>query len=364
MENQNIKELEKFIEDFIIQQKMTNKSKNTISSYKNTLYSFLEYISENIEDFELKSIKKSTLLNFFEYKNNTLEKQGDISPNTKKLLFTHLKTFFKYIEDENEEKLYDFSKVFEFKINIPKRLPKGLDEEEKKKLLKYLEDSNSNCENIATYRNSLIVKMFFYCGLRKNEMINLKVSDFIEEDEIYVIYIIGKGNKEREVFIKKSIIDFELNELKENGFNFVCETSTKKLMDGSQVYRMIQSIYNKLNIKASVHDLRHTFAKTLSYQNIDITVIKELLGHSSIQTTAIYTNPSRKRVKSAIMEVFQWAIIIGIQMKTDFIIQKMMEYYNALTMKELAQKIGISQQAISKWKINNSITAIKKNAEN
>lgn len=47
-------------------------------------------------------------------------------------------------------------------------------------------------------------------------------------------------------------------------------------------------------------------------------------------------------------------------MKTDFIIQKMMEYYNALTMKELAQKIGISQQAISKWKINNSITAIKK----
>lgn len=51
-------------------------------------------------------------------------------------------------------------------------------------------------------------------------------------------------------------------------------------------------------------------------------------------------------------------------MKTDFIIQKMMEYYNTLTMKELAQKIGISQQAISKWKINNSITAIKKNAEN
>ncbi|MCT7609165.1 tyrosine-type recombinase/integrase, partial [Aliarcobacter butzleri] len=128
--------------------------------------------------------------------------------------------------------------------------------------------------------------------------------NFIEEDETYVIYIIGKGDKEREVFIKKSIIDFELNELKEKMFRYICETSTGKLMDGSQVYRMIQSIYNKLNIKASVHDLRHTFAKTLSYQNVDITVIKELLGHSSIQTTAIYTNPSRKRIKSAIMEVF------------------------------------------------------------
>ncbi|MCG3707277.1 tyrosine-type recombinase/integrase [Aliarcobacter butzleri] len=256
------------------------------------------------EDFEIKNIKKSTILNFFEYKNEILQKQVEISPNTKKLLYTHLKTFFKYIEDENEDKLYDFSKIFDFKINIPKRIPKGLDESEKEKLLQYLENLNINSENIITYRNSLIIKMFFYCGLRKNEMINLKISDFIEEDETYVIYIIGKGDKEREVFIKKSIIDFELNELKEKMFRYICETSTGKLMDGSQVYRMIQSIYNKLNIKASVHDLRHTFAKTLSYQNVDITVIKELLGHSSIQTTAIYTNPSRKRIKSAIMEVF------------------------------------------------------------
>ncbi len=73
-------------------------------------------------------------------------------------------------------------------------------------------------------------------------------------------------------------------------------------MDGSQVYRMHTIYIYKVKIKASVHDLRHTFAKSLSYKNIDITVIKELLGHSSIQTTAIYTNPSRKRVKSAIKE--------------------------------------------------------------
>ncbi|MCG3686932.1 tyrosine-type recombinase/integrase [Aliarcobacter butzleri] len=304
MKNQSIIEFEEFIKNFLLQLKMTNKSKNTISSYKNTLYAFLDYIVGIFEDFEIKNIKKSTILNFFEYKNEILQKQVEISPNTKKLLYTHLKTFFKYIEDENEDKLYDFSKIFDFKINIPKRIPKGLDESEKEKLLQYLENLNINSENIITYRNSLIIKMFFYCGLRKNEMINLKISDFIEEDETYVIYIIGKGDKEREVFIKKSIIDFELNELKEKMFRYICETSTGKLMDGSQVYRMIQSIYNKLNIKASVHDLRHTFAKTLSYQNVDITVIKELLGHSSIQTTAIYTNPSRKRIKSAIMEVF------------------------------------------------------------
>lgn len=307
MENEKILELQKLTKSFINQLKLTNKSKYTISSYENTLSSFFDYIKHSFSDnneFLINKIKKSDILDFFEYKNNLLEKQGEISPNTKKLLFTHLKTFFKYIEDENEDKLYDFSKTFDFKINTPKRIPKGLDNKEKKQLLQYLETLNSNCENITTFRNSLIVKMFFYCGLRKNEVINLKLSDFIEEDEIYVIYVIGKGNKERELFIKKSIVDFELEELKKANYNYICQTSTGKLMDGSQVYRMIQSIYNKLKIKASVHDLRHTFAKSLSYQNVDISVIKELLGHSSIQTTAIYTNPSRKRIKNAIMEVF------------------------------------------------------------
>lgn len=307
MENEKILELQKLTKSFINQLKLTNKSKYTISSYENTLSSFFDYIKHSFSDnneFLINKIKKSDILDFFEYKNNLLEKQGEISPNTKKLLFTHLKTFFKYIEDENEDKLYDFSKTFDFKINTPKRIPKGLDSKEKKQLLQYLETLNSNCENITTFRNSLIVKMFFYCGLRKNEVINLKLSDFIEEDEIYAIYVIGKGNKERELFIKKSIVDFELEELKKANYNYICQTSTGKLMDGSQVYRMIQSIYNKLKIKASVHDLRHTFAKSLSYQNVDISVIKELLGHSSIQTTAIYTNPSRKRIKNAIIEVF------------------------------------------------------------
>ena len=171
-------------------------------------------------------------------------------------------------------------------------------------LEKYLEKLNTNSNSITDYRNTLIVKLFFYCGLRKQEMINLKISDFVDEDDFFVIYIIGKGNKERELFVKKMLIEFELNELKEKGFDFICKTSTGKIMDGSQVYRMIQSIYNKVKIKANVHDLRHTFAKTLSYNNVDITVIKELLGHSSIQTTAIYTNPSRKRIKSCVSEVF------------------------------------------------------------
>lgn len=304
MKNIETKRLLGYIDNFIIQLKLTNKSKHTISSYKNTLNCFYLYILEDNEDFCLESIKKSIILGFFEYKQNSINKQGELSPNTKKLLYTHLKSFFKYIESENEDKLYDFSKTFDFKINTPKRIPKGLDDKERELLIKYVNNLIIDSNNIIDYRNSLIIKLFLFCGLRKQEMINLKVTDLLDEDdETYSIYLIGKGNKEREVFIKKSLIDLELSELIEKGYVYICQTSSGNLMDGSQVYRMIKSIYIKLGIKASVHDLRHTFAKSLSYKNIDITVIKELLGHSSIQTTAIYTNPSRKRIKSAIKEV-------------------------------------------------------------
>lgn len=305
MEKKAFLELEEMCKKYLNDLKATNKSENTIDSYKNTIKSFISYIKEDYENLLLINTKRSHIIDFFEYKSNNMQKQGEISPNTKKLILTHLKSFFLFIEDESDNNMYDFKKIFEITINTPKRVPKGLSDNEKEKLLLYLNNLNTNSESLIDYRNSLIVKLFFYCGLRKNEMINLKISDLnLENDDVYTLYIIGKGNKEREVFIKKSIIQLEIEELVDNGFIYICETTTKKLMDGSQVYRMLQSIYSKLNIKASVHDLRHTFAKTLVSKNIDITVIKELLGHSSIQTTAIYANPTRTRLKNVVQEVF------------------------------------------------------------
>lgn len=304
MGKSGLSELENMSKSFMSNLKVTNKSKHTIDSYKNTINSFILFIKESFDDFEIKKVKKSTLIEFLEYKNENLKKQGEISPNTKKLLLMHLKSFFKHIEDENYEMMYDFRRLFDINIKVPKRVPKGLTEEEREKLLHYLYELNMNSDKVVDYRNSLITKMFLYCGLRKNEMISLKISDFIEEDDIYNIYVIGKGDKEREVFIKKTHISLELEELKSKNFKYVCETSSKKIMDGSQVYRMLQSIYSKLNIKASVHDLRHTFAKTLAYKDVDITIIKELLGHSSIQTTSIYANPTRKRIRSVLQATF------------------------------------------------------------
>lgn len=305
MENKNdalVKELEKYKKYFLIEQKTTNKSKHTISSYSNTINSFITFISSNEIEISLKSIKRSDIIEFLEFKNETMQKHTEISPNTKKLLITHLKTFFSYIEGESNE-LYDFKKLFEINIKIPTRFAKGLNNDEKTKLIALVEKKYDN--NIVSYRNSLIVKLMVYGGMRREEVSRTSLDDFVldEENNIYTVNIIGKGDKERETYIRKHLIDDELEFLANNNVKYICSTKNDKIMDGSQIYRMIQSLYKQLNIKATVHDLRHTFAKNLAEAGVGITIIQQLLGHSSIQTTSIYLTSTKTSIKNALCNI-------------------------------------------------------------
>lgn len=298
-----LKKLERFKKSFILELKSTNKSKHTISSYSNTISSFIEFIRqyEYLDTITLKNIKKSTIIEFFEYKNENLEKQGEISAKTKVLLLAHLKTFFKHIESESDE-LYDFSKILEIKIVVPKVKPKGLINDEVILLKNYLERIKLDNTYIS-YRNSLIIKLMLCGGLRKQEVIDIKLSDFIYDDklEIYTLTVIGKGRKEREIFIKKYDIEDELDELKRFNNKYLCVTRTDKRMDGSEVYRAVTRIYSKINIKASVHDLRHTYAKRLAESNVPLPILQQLLGHSSLETTSIYLNPTRDNIINSII---------------------------------------------------------------
>lgn len=298
-----LKKLERFKKSFILELKSTNKSKHTISSYSNTISSFIEFMSqyEYLDVITFKTIKKSTIIDFFEYKNEILEKQGEISPKTKVLLLAHLKTFFKHIETESDE-IYDFAKVLDIKIVSPKTKPKGLSSDEVLSLKNYLERLKLDDTYIG-YRNSLIIKLMLCGGLRKQEVIDVMLSDLIYDDklEIYTLTVIGKGRKEREIFIKKSDIEDELDELKRFDNKYLCVTQTGKRMDGSEVYRAITRIYSKINIKASVHDLRHTYAKRLADSNVSLPILQQLLGHSSLETTSIYLNPTRDNIISSII---------------------------------------------------------------
>ncbi|WNL17949.1 tyrosine-type recombinase/integrase (plasmid) [Arcobacter cryaerophilus gv. pseudocryaerophilus] len=301
MLNQNFAlEVERFYGHFVNELKLTNKSKNTIISYNTTIKSFIEFIKQYDKKLNFDNFKKIDLLNFLEYKNIMLEKHTELKMSSKKLYVTHLKTFFSFI-NENLDTDIKLNTIFKLNIKTPARTPKGVENYDVKILENYL--TNLNLNNLLNVRTSLILKILLYSGARRGEILALKIEDFKEDDELYIINTIGKGDKERILYIPLKFIQKEVNYYKNLGINYVATTKHGKVMDGSQIYRFLNNVYKKIGIKYSgAHILRHTFAKAMIAKDLNIVTVKELLGHASIQTTMIYTNPNQKEIQKSYLK--------------------------------------------------------------
>ncbi|MBP6714732.1 MAG: site-specific integrase [Aliarcobacter sp.] len=293
-------EIGRFFQYFVNELKLTNKSKYTIISYNTTIKSFIEFIRQYEKELSFNNFKKIDIMNFLEYKNMVLEKQSELEMSSKKLYITHLKTFFTFI-NENLDTDIKLSTIFKINIKIPKRTPKGVENKDVKLLEEYIK--NLKLDNFLNIRASLILKILLYSGARRGELEALRTDNFIEDNELYVIHTIGKGDKERTLYMPKEYIEKELLYYKINNIKFIASTKSTKIMDGSQIYRFLNNTYKKIGIKYSgAHILRHTFAKSMIAKNVNIVTVKELLGHSSIQTTMIYTNPNQREVQKAYLE--------------------------------------------------------------
>lgn len=286
--------------------KIEKKSKNTISSYMQTYKSFIEFCKQHYKELSFQNLREDDVYAFIEYKSATMNKQGDVATSTANAIISHLKRLFKHIERNAENGLYDFDKVFEdIKLKQPKRAPKGIDEVDLKKLLTYLENLKAK-ETFTNFRNILLFKLMLFAGLRASEAVSLKLSNFSREESLYKISFKGKGDKERTSYIKIDIIEDEIEMLRnvfglqEDGY--ISKTRPGSRMDRIQLSKMVNSIYRRAGVKASgVHVLRHTAAKSLLADGVSIVVVQSLLGHSSIQTTSIYANPTEDIVKRELM---------------------------------------------------------------
>ena len=293
-------EIGRFFQYFVNELKLTNKSKYTIISYNTTIKSFIEFIRQYEKELSFNNFKKIDIMNFLEYKNMILEKQSELEMSSKKLYITHLKTFFTFI-NENLDTDIKLSTIFKINIKIPKRTPKGVENKDVKLLEEYIK--NLKLDNFLNIRASLILKILLYSGARRGELEALRTDNFIEDNELYVIHTIGKGDKERTLYMPKEYIEKELLYYNMNNIKVIASTKSTKIMDGSQIYRFLNNTYKKIGIKYSgAHILRHTFAKSMIAKNVNIVTVKELLGHSSIQTTMIYTNPNQREVQKAYLE--------------------------------------------------------------
>ena len=136
----------------------------------------------------------------------------------------------------------------------------------------------------------------------------MNTPDFIADGEFYKISFFGKGKKHRIVYVLKSDFKDELELFKTKfsiqNSSLIALTSNDTVMDRFQLSDAMKYIYKLSDIKVSgVHILRHTAAKRLLANNVNITVVQSILGHSSIQSTTIYTNPTEEIMRAEMLKV-------------------------------------------------------------
>lgn len=267
-------------------------SENTISAYSLDIDRFFKFCKEEKFVSNLKNISEETVTDFLSYLHKSGNKTNN-QYNSKSLarFISSLKSFFKYLESEKQV----FVNPLE-NIETPKTkriLPDVLSIEEIELMF-----SKPDLSKKLELRDKALMETMYASGLRVSEVINLEISN-IFFNEGYV-RIFGKGSKERIVPIGRTALKFITKYINESRINL----KNKKSFDflflnfrGSKLSRMgILDIIKKhclsAGIKKSVHPhtLRHSFATHLLQGGADIRIIQEMLGHSDISTTQIYTH--------------------------------------------------------------------------
>ncbi|MBQ9937685.1 MAG: tyrosine recombinase XerC [Oscillospiraceae bacterium] len=241
----------------------------------------------------LKSVTLSEVYDFLYYVLN--ERGGNSSTRSRKS--SSIRTFFSYLTVKVN--LIDVNPVTELEVpSQRKRLPKYLNLEESVALLSVIEGDYAE-------RDFLIATLFLNCGLRLSELVGINLRDIKGN----TLRVIGKGDKERTIHLNKACTDAIEAYLKVRPENLAKDKNALFISRlGNRIsVKTVQYTINKyfkmcgLGDKGySVHKLRHT-AATLMYQhgNVDIRVLKEILGHKNLATTEIYTHLSNKHIEDA-----------------------------------------------------------------
>lgn len=297
-----------------------DKSQNTIKEYNYDLVTFFKYLkldnlndntnsisddnSKNIiiNDITINDLKKLTLEDLYTYTAYLKNiKKNNAATRARKV--ASLKSFFNYLCIN--QKLLDINPAQNLETpKIGKRLPKYLTLEESRQLLNNVEKIDSRNES----RDYAIITLFLNCGMRLSELTGINISDIDFDNN--KLNVIGKGNKERTIYLNKACIDAinkyiadrpkpKMQSKKDNPL-FLSERKTRI----SQ--RMVQDIVKKYLSatglsKYSTHKLRHTAATLMyKYGNVDIRALQQLLGHESISTTEIYTHVDNEIIRNAV----------------------------------------------------------------
>ena len=290
--------IDEFINYIVLEKNLSN---NSVSNYKIDIVQFLNYLlneTNNISEISA-LINSKTFSNYIKFL-----KEKEYKPSTMNRKLSSLKGYTNFLE---EEKIIDFNPLKYIKLpKNPRKIPKTLDDVDITKLLE-----NHDTLNI---REKTIIELMYATGIRASELINLKFADINFNSKSIRVY--GKGSKERIIPIHQNALhllksywkiemDNHNSVVKNNGKIFIREylfvNKNKLKLTRQGLWYILKQIAKKLGInenKITPHVLRHTFATHLLYNGVPLRHLQEMLGHSSISTTQIYTHLSDKFVKN------------------------------------------------------------------
>ena len=288
------KELNQFLNEYLAYLKLEkNLSELSVSSYSSDLIKFLGYSQEKGID-DLNKISSKIISEYFE-----VIRDLGISSSTTARYLSAVKGFFKYLSTQ-EYIQKNPAEILSTRIT-ERKLPTVLSFYEIEKLLQA-----PNVDNNYGVRDKAMLELFYSCGLRVSELINLKLSDLYFEDE--VIRVLGKGSKQRIIPIGKSAVKWITNYILKVRPLFEKKMKSENIVflnnRGSKLSRMgVWKIVNKYVKEAKIekdfhpHTFRHSFATHLLEGGADLRAVQEMLGHADISTTQIYTHIDRDFIK-------------------------------------------------------------------
>lgn len=267
-------------------------SKHTLESYTNDLLQFDAFL----KPYE-KEVAQALHIDVRNWMVSMMEQK--ITPRSINRKISTLQSFYKFLLRKGEIKKSPLAKVQTPKTS--KRLPVFVELPGIEKLLKDTEFA----EGYEGLRDRIIIELLYGTGMRRSELINLKETDFDSYNS--QVKVLGKGNKERIIPVHtqlsaaiKKFIEQKRAAVDEQQGNFLIVNPNGKKLDTTTVYTCVKKHLNLVTTvdKRSPHTLRHTFATHLMNNGADINAVKELLGHTSLAATQVYTHNTIDKLKN------------------------------------------------------------------
>lgn len=265
-------------------------SQHTLISYKTDIEQLNLFVETHYPELSLTTVDYRTLRSWIV---SLVEKNIDSRSVNRKI--ATLRTFYKFLLKREEISKDPTTKLKVLKV--AKRLPQFVNEEDISKVFDHVEFGN----DISGKREQLILELFYGTGIRLSELINLKAKDLNLNQR--TIKVLGKRNKERIIPFSSSLAKLISEYIAADNSSepkWLITDNKGKQMYPMYVYRIVKKYLSLANVdKRSPHVLRHTFATHLLNKGAELNAVKDLLGHSSLAATQVYTHNSMDKLRKA-----------------------------------------------------------------